>query len=152
MTGGTLRQPMTTVNPAKFSLRTHQIDIRVRYQETDAQGIVHHANYLNYFEIGRIEMLRAGNASYKAIEEAGIMLVVSEAKVNFNKPAYYDDLLQLETRLEKARGVRIRHQYRLTRGDDLLVEGYTIVASVSKDGKVVRLPAWLQMSEKKNTD
>ncbi len=139
---------MTTVNPANFSLRNHEIDIRVRYQETDAQGIVHHANYLNYFEIGRIEMLRAGNASYKAIEEAGVMLVVSEAKVNFYKPAHYDDLLKLETQLVKARGVRIRHQYRLTRNGELLVEGYTVVASVSKAGKVVRLPAWLQMSEK----
>lgn len=142
----TLRQPMTTVNPTRFSLLEHEIEIRVRYQETDAQGIVHHANYLNYFEIGRIEMLRAGNASYKAIEEAGIMLVVSEAKVNFHKPAHYDDLLRLHTKLEKARGVRIHHQYRLTRGDDLLVEGYTIVASVSRDGKVVRLPDWLRIS------
>jgi acyl-CoA thioester hydrolase len=138
---------MTTVNPAKFTLREHEIEIRVRYQETDAQGIVHHANYLNYFEIGRIEMLRAGNASYKAIEEDGIMLVVSEAKVNFHKPAHYDDLLHLTTTLERARGVRIRHRYRLRRGNEVLVEGYTIVASVSKSGKVVRLPNWLQMRD-----
>ena len=136
---------MTTVNPEKFTLRVHEIEIRVRYQETDAQGIVHHANYLNYFEIGRIEMLRAGKASYKAIEEAGIMLVVAEAKVNFHKPAIYDDLLKLETKLELARGVRIKHTYKLTREDQLLVDGYTIVASVSKDGKVVRLPKWLQL-------
>lgn len=136
---------MTTVNPANFSLRNHQFEIRVRYQETDAQGIVHHANYLNFFEIGRIEMLRAGGASYKALESEGIMLVVSEAKVNFHKPAHYDDLLTLTTSVVRARGVRIKHEYQLHRGAELLVEGYTIVASITDKGKVVRLPRWLQM-------
>ena len=136
---------MNTVNPEKFTLRKHKIEIRVRYQETDAQGIVHHANYLNYFEIGRIEMLRAGGVSYKALEDSGIMLVVSEANVNYHSPAQYDDLLVLTTSLEKAKGARIRHRYRMIRNGELIVEGYTVVASLTTDGKVARLPVWLQL-------
>lgn len=136
---------MTAVNPAKFGLRVHDYEFRVRYQETDAQGVVHHANYLNYFEMGRVEMLRAGGACYRELEKSGVMLVVSEAKVNFVRPAYYDDLLVVRTEVEKARGARIRHAYRISRGDEVLVEGYTIVASVSPDGKAIRLPKWLQM-------
>ena len=136
---------MATVNPAKFPLREHEIQIRVRYQETDAQGIVHHANYLNYFEIGRIEMLRAGGASYKSLEESGIMLVVSEACLNYSLPAVYDDLLTLMTTLKRSKGARIRHEYRILRGADLIVGGHTIVAAISKEGKVSRLPDWLQI-------
>ena len=136
---------MATVNPAKFPLREHDIQIRVRYQETDAQGIVHHANYLNYFEIGRIEMLRAGGASYKSLEASGIMLVVSEACLNYSLPAVYDDLLTLTTTLKKSKGARIRHDYRIQRGSDLIVEGHTIVAAITKEGKVSRLPDWLQI-------
>ena len=109
---------MTAVNPEKFTLREHEIEIRVRYQETDAQGIVHHANYLSYFEIGRIEMLRAGGASYKALEDSGIMLVVSEAFLDYAMPAVYDDLLKLTTTLKKSKGARIRHEYKIERGSD----------------------------------
>ncbi len=136
---------MTAVNPEKFTLREHEIEIRVRYQETDAQGIVHHANYLSYFEIGRIEMLRAGGASYKALEDSGIMLVVSEAFLDYAMPAVYDDLLKLTTTLKKSKGARIRHEYKIERGSDLIVQGHTVVAALTHEGKVVRLPDWLQV-------
>src|SRR5262245_18441203 len=68
--------PNSCINSAK--MRQHEIQIRVRYQETDAQGRVHHANYLTYFEMGRVEFLRAMGHSYRELEASGVMLVVSE--------------------------------------------------------------------------
>lgn len=136
---------MATVNPSKFPFRQHTTQIRVRYQETDAQGHTHHTTYLNYFEIGRIEMLRAAGHSYRDLEESGIMLVVSEIGCKFFHPANYDDLLDLETTVVSAKGVRIHHSYKLTLGDQLVCEGHTVVASIGKDGKVKRLPEWLRM-------
>lgn len=137
---------MTAVNPSRFSLVEHEIDIRVRYQETDAQGRVHHANYISYFEIGRIEMMRAGGASYRQLEADGIMLVVTHVECNYHTGAKYDDLLALKTILESAKGVRVRHRYELRNkeSNELVVEGRSVVASIDHDGKVVRLPAWLR--------
>lgn len=134
--------------------REHEIEIRVRYQETDAQGRIHHANYLNYFEIGRVEMLRASGASYRKLEEAGIMLVVAAVSCNYYIGAKYDDLLRLKTTVVKARGVRIQHCYEIFLGDELVCDGETTVAAIDRCGKVVRLPKWLQMDakHKRNSD
>ncbi len=97
-------------------LTTHEIAIRVRYQETDAQGIVHHANYLTWFEQGRVELLRAAGLSYRALEEAGVILVVAEAHVRYYAAARFDDELRLVTTTVRAKGARIEHGPR--RGDD----------------------------------
>ncbi len=136
---------MTPVNPTKFELREHEIEIRVRYQETDAQGHVHHANYLNYFEIGRVEMLRAGGFDYRELEKQGIMLVVVDVACQYFQPARYDDLLRLTTRVMRSKGARIHHEYEITRGDQLVVRGHTVVAAIDYTGKVKRLPGWLRM-------
>ncbi len=103
----------------------HETDIRVRYQETDAQGRVHHATYANYFEIGRIEMLRSAGVSCRKLEADGLMLVVVHLECNFHKGAEYDDLLRLVTKVERARGVRITHSYRLFHGEELVADGKT---------------------------
>ena len=124
---------MSTVNPAPEIPRTHQINIRVRYQETDAQGRVHHSNYANYFEMGRVEMLRASGRTYRSLEEEGIMLVVANLKVNFHVGANYDDLLTLKTTVVKAKGVRVTHHYELFLEDELLADGETIVAAVDRE-------------------
>ena len=126
-------------------IREHEIDIRVRYHDTDAQGRVHHGAYINYFETGRVELLRATGRSYKSLEDAGILLVVADLKVQYYLPAIYDDLLVLRTETLKAKGARILHCYRLTRGEDLIVEGQTTVACVNREGKIQRLPAWLKV-------
>lgn len=126
-------------------IREHEIDIRVRYHDTDAQGRVHHGAYINYFETGRVELLRATGRSYKSLEDAGILLVVADLKVQYYLPAIYDDLLVLRTKTLKAKGARILHGYRLTRGEDLIVEGQTTVACVNREGKIQRLPAWLKV-------
>ncbi len=128
-------------------MRQHEILIRVRYQETDAQGRVHHANYLTYFEQGRVEFLRAMGHSYRELESTGIMLVVSEMQVQYYLPACYDDELRLETKIVRAKGARIEHSYRVTRGEELLVTGKSTIASISSDGRVRRLPDFLLLPE-----
>lgn len=124
--------------------RQFQIDVRVRYQETDGQGRVHHANYLTYFELARVEMLRAAGFSYKALEADGLMLVVAEAKVEYLLAAEYDDVLTIHVETVKARGARIVHHYRVTRGNDLIVKAETTIACIRADGRITRLPAWLR--------
>jgi acyl-CoA thioester hydrolase len=127
-------------------LTTHDLEIRVRYQETDAQGRVHHANYLKWFELGRVELLRASGHSYRELEDAGIFLVVAQATLQFYLPAVFDDLLTLRTTTVKAKGARIEHRYEVFRGGELLAEGTTTVACIDRAGRVSRLPQWLQMA------
>jgi acyl-CoA thioester hydrolase len=125
-------------------LTRHEIEIRVRYQETDGQGIVHHANYLTWLEQGRVELMRAAGHSYKELEEQGVLLVVSEVQMKYYVPARFDDLLRLVTTTVKAKGARVEHRYELYRGEQLLAEGTTIVACIDVTGRVTRLPAWLR--------
>lgn len=136
---------MNTVNPLPSVPRHHSTQIRVRYQETDAQGHVHHGNFVNYFEIGRVEMLRQGGVSYRDFEKMGYMLVVVSMNCNYFLPAYYDDLLKLETSVVKARGVRIQHQYKILREEELLAMGESTVACVNRAGKPQPLPDWLRL-------
>jgi acyl-CoA thioester hydrolase len=123
----------------------YQLEIRVRYQETDAQARVHHANYLTYFEQARVEMLRAAGYSYKALEEAGVLLVVAEANLRYFLPAEYDDILHVEVKTLEAKGARIVHEYHVRRGEDLLCQGRTVVACINRQGRVQRLPDWLRI-------
>ncbi len=122
----------------------HEIEIRVRYQETDGQGRVHHANYLTWFELGRVELLRAMGHSYRELEEAGIYLVVAEVSLRYYLPALFDDVLRLRTATVRAKGARIEHRYEVFRDESLLAEGTTTVACIDKGGRVTRLPAWLR--------
>ncbi len=78
-------------------LTEHEIQIRVRYQETDAQGRAHHMNYFTYFEQGRVELLRAAGHDYRQLEAEGYLLVVAEISCQYFLPASYDDLLTLRT-------------------------------------------------------
>jgi len=121
----------------------HEMEIRVRYQETDGQRRVHHANFLTYFEMGRTEMLRAHGKTYREFEEAGLFMVVSEATVRYHAPADYDDLLLLRTWVEKVGAAHIRHAYELIRGTRILVTGTTTVVCVDAEGRVRRLPGWM---------
>jgi len=125
-------------------LPQHEIQIRVRYQETDGQTRLHHANYINYFEIGRVELLRAAGHSYRSIEESGIFLVVAEVSCRYYLPADYDDLLTLRTTTVRAKGARIEHHYELFRDHEKLAEGRTVVGCVDREGRVRRLPDWLK--------
>ena len=125
--------------------REFEFELRVRYQETDAQGRVHHSNYLNYFEIARVEMLRASGRDYKALEADGIFLVVTKATCNYFRGAEYDDLLTIRARVAKAKKVRITHQYEILIGEEMVASGETVIAAMSPDGKATRLPEWLRL-------
>ena len=125
----------------------HTIEFRVRYQETDGQGIVHHANYLTWFEQGRVELLRSAGHSYRELEEQGIRLVIAEANLRYYLPARFDDLLRLVTTAVRAKGARIEHRYELFRSDELLAEATTTIACINRAGRVTRLPAWLRTDQ-----
>lgn len=131
-----------TMNDPVYS--TH---CRVLYGDTDAAGVVYNANYLRYFEIGRTEMMRAWVCSYRDIEKLGIVLPVTECFSRFKAPAYYDDLLTIETSIAMLRRVSCRFNYRIIRQEEgserpkLLVKGYTIHASINREGKLAPLPA-----------
>lgn len=121
-------------------LATHRLEIRVCYHETDGQRRVHHANYLNFFERGRVAMLRDHGISYKDFEDRGLLLVVTEMNVRYHQAAEFDDLLTLTTELSELRKVRIGHRYRVTRGPLTLVEADSIIACVDRSGRPRRLP------------
>jgi len=122
----------------------HTIEIRVRYHETDAQGHVHHANYLNYFELGRVELLRSMGHDYAELEAQGILLVVVEMQCRYFQPCRFGDTLMLKTSVEQSKGARIRHRYELKRGDTRLAQGQSTIACVDRTGRPQRLPTWLQ--------
>src|SRR5688500_12050863 len=113
-----------------------EISIRVRYAETDRMGLLHHANYLVYFEQGRTELLRAQGFAYRDIEDQGFYLVLTKVQVRYRSPAYYDDLLTLRTTVLRTTLVKIEHKYELLRDGILLAEGETTLGCVDKDGKV----------------
>ena len=125
----------------------HEIEIRVRYQETDGQRRVHHANYFKYFEMGRVEQLRASGHSYRQFEEEGIMLVVAEISCQYFLAADYDDLLTLRTTVVRTKGARMEHLYEVRRQDELLAKGRSIVACIGPTGKVRRLPDILMLPQ-----
>ncbi len=122
---------------------TGEIQIRVRYAETDRMGLLHHANYLVYFEQARTELLRDRQASYKDLEDQGYFLVVAKAEVKFRSPAHYDDVLTIRTTVTRTSAVRLEHKYEVRRGETLVAEGLTTLACVGRDGKLREMPQWL---------
>lgn len=127
--------------------REHRIDIRVRYQETDGQGRVHHANYFTYFEMGRVEMLRAAGYDYGVLEDEGILLVVHKINCQYFLGAKYDDILTLVTRLKRITHARCEHEYEVLRGDELVAKGASTLACVDRSGQVRRMPEWMVLDE-----
>jgi len=125
-------------------LRQHEIELRVRYQETDPMGFLHHANYFVYFEIGRTELLRAAGGNYRQMEASGLFVVVVKAECRFRRPARYDDLLRLRTTVVRVTSVKIEHQYELFRDDECLAVGHVTLAVVDREGRVQPLPEWMR--------
>jgi acyl-CoA thioester hydrolase len=123
------------------------ISIRVRYPEVDGMGYLHHSRFLQYFEMGRVELLRSLGHSYAEMEQNGIFFVVTKAQVSFKAPAKYDDMLSLTTRIVKQTHVRFDHEYRLNREHTLLAEGSTTIACVDRSGQLIQIPQWLGVPE-----
>ncbi len=125
-------------------LTEHEIEIRVRYQETDGMGVLHHANYLTYFEQGRIELLRACGVSYREMEATGLLMVVVKVECRYHRPARYDDLLRLRTKVTRVTAAKVEHTYELLRDQELLAQGATVLACVDRQGVVQRIPDWMR--------
>ncbi len=107
---------------------SHEIEIRVRYGETDQMGVVYHGNYANYFEIGRTEWLRKMGFTYKQMEKEGIMLPVISLSINFKKSAYYDDLIKVKTWLVKKPSAKIEFEYEiLNESNEILTTGNSVL-------------------------
>ncbi len=120
---------------------TTRTDITVRYAETDAQGVVHHANYLVWFEEGRSDFLRQNGLNYTEVEKAGFFIVVAEADVKYKAPAFYEETLFVETTLTQVRGRVMKFAYRvLDDKNHLRAEGVTVHVVVGPDKKPARLP------------
>jgi acyl-CoA thioester hydrolase len=118
--------------------------VRVRYAETDQMGVVYHANYLVWFEVGRVELMRQMGLDYKSLEsEDGAMIAVAEATVRYKAPARYDDELIVKTWLIGLRGPILRLRYAIVRSTDelLLCEGETVHVVVGRDMKRREMPA-----------
>jgi acyl-CoA thioester hydrolase len=122
------------------SLLEHGIDIRVRYPEVDAMGYLHHSRYLQYFEMGRVELLRHLGHSYADLERRGVFFVVVRAEIRYRAPARYDDELRLITRLVRQTHVRYDHEYELKRRERVLATGATTIACVDREGQIIQIP------------
>jgi acyl-CoA thioester hydrolase len=121
----------------------HEHDIRVRYAETDRMGIVHHANYLVWFEAGRSELCRSKGFSYKQMEdEEDALMVVAESYCRYKSPAHYDDVLTIRTKVGEIRSRSLRFFYEVYRPSDktLIAEGETLHLVTDRDKKVRKLP------------
>lgn len=117
--------------------------VRVRYAETDQMGVVYHANYLVWFEVGRVELMRQRGLNYRRLEEEeGCRIVVVEAMARYKAPARYDDELIIETQVKMVRGPVIRFAYRILRAEDRLhlCEGETVHVVLGRDMKKRTIP------------
>ena len=122
-------------------MRQHEVTFRVRYSETDAMGFLHHANFFNYFEVGRTELFRAQGGDYRAMEAGGLFLVVVKLDCRFRVPARYDDVLTLRTQVTAATEAKLEHEYQLVRHGKLLATGHSTLACVDRAGQLQRMPA-----------
>lgn len=126
-------------------MREHSIQLRVRYDEVDPMGFVHHSNYLRYFEIGRTELLRASGGCYREMEASGQLVVVIRVDCRFRSPAKYDDLIRVHTRIDRVTAAKIVHEYTITRPDhagtdETLVDATVTLAVIDRKGKLQRVP------------
>ena len=120
----------------------HEIQVRVRYAETDKMGYVYYGNYATYFEVARVEALRAVGFSYKTLEDQGVMMPVLELKNQFKSPGYYDEILTVRVSIPKMPTLKILFNYEVIGEDEREVNlGQTTLVFVNKtSGKPIRIP------------
>jgi acyl-CoA thioester hydrolase len=118
------------------------MELRVRYAETDSMGVVYHANYLVWFEMGRSEFCRKRGFNYRDLEDAGYYLVVSEASCKYRQPARYDEVVRVRTFLHALQRRQICFRYQVLRqgSAEILVEGETRHLCIDAAGKVKVIP------------
>ena len=124
-----------------FSFST---DVRIRFAETDAQGIAHHASFVVWLEVARVAYLERNAGGYRAIREHGIEALTTEVLVRYHRAAYFDETLTVWTRCTDLRGARFSYEYRIERAGELVADGYTRHAMVDREThRPTRVPSWL---------
>jgi len=123
-------------------MKCNDINVRVRYQETDQMGIVYYSNYFVYFEMGRIEFLRSVGISYAELEKENVFLAVADAHCKYRSPAVFDDLLVIKTCISMMKLARIEFSYEIRRVNEeaLIAEGSTLLACLGANKKPMAIP------------
>ena len=126
-------------------MKEHQIQVRVRYSETDQMSVVYHGNYVPYFELGRVEWLRNKGVSYKSLEESGIALPIVSMTINYKKPARYDDLLTVITKFKSQSSVKVEFDCEIwSEEKELLTTAHFVLVFVNiKTSKPVAPPDYI---------
>ncbi|UPT71459.1 MAG: acyl-CoA thioesterase [Flavobacterium sp. JAD_PAG50586_2] len=126
-------------------MNEHQIQVRVRYSETDQMSVVYHGNYVPYFEMGRVEWLRNKGISYKSLEENGIALPIVSMTINYKKPARYDDLLTVTTKFKGHSSVKVEFECEIrNENNELLTTAYFLLVFVDLNlGKAIAPPQYI---------
>jgi acyl-CoA thioester hydrolase len=118
--------------------------VRVRFAETDAQGIAHHASFVVWLEVARVAYLERHAGGYQAIRDGGLEALTTEVCVRYHRAVYFDETLTVWCRCVDVRGARFTYEYRIVRGDELVADGYTRHACVERGTyRPTRLPSWL---------
>lgn len=134
---------MSEVSPASSpATGVERTPLTVRFCETDLMGIVHHGNYLQYFEAGRVAWFKSRGATFDRWE--GVQLPVVEARLRYRKPARFDDDLVIETWVSERKQASVRFSYRILRGQEILCEGDTLLACVGSGLQPRRFPEFLR--------
>jgi acyl-CoA thioester hydrolase len=146
------------LKPVRAPATSGAVTLRVRYCECDPMGVVHHAAYAPWLEIGRTELLRDTGVSYADMERAGVFLVITRLECKYRRPVYYDDMVEVRTRVIGGSRVKIEHEYEVVVTEDgghgrverNLGEAVTVASTtlvcVGRDRKVQALPEWLAPS------
>ena len=120
--------------------KSHRIEVRVYYEDTDFSGAVYHAAYLHFFERGRTEFLRAEGIHHSELAKEGIAFAVRTMEIDFQQAAHIDDLLNVETAVAEVSGARLTLEQTISRGAEIITRAKVVVVAV-RDGKAARLPA-----------
>ncbi len=119
-------------------------DIRIRFAETDAQGIAHHASFVVWLEVARVAFLERFAGGYQAIRDRGLEALTTEVEVRYHRAAYFDETLTVWTRCVDVRGARFTYEYRIERQGELVADGFTKHAAVDRETyRPTRIPDWL---------
>lgn len=123
-----------------MTVRMHETQVRVRYQETDNMGVVYYANYFIWLEVARTEYLRSAGISYRHLEEKGMYLMVAGASCQYRSPARYDDVVRIQTWIPKMKNSSLDFAHKLYIGDTLIATAESTHVFTNKNGKPVRIP------------
>lgn len=122
----------------------HIVELRVRYDECDPMGLVHHANYMKYFEIARTDLYRVQGGNYRDFEASGLFVVVANVECRYHSPARYDDLLKIVVKIDRITEAKIEQSYVVLRDATKIASGRVTLAVIDRDGKLQRIPDTLR--------